>query len=90
MAFGLMVRTTLGMSDLSNITSLRRVYSTDQSAASGNIAIPSSVAVVSAIPYAQVNDGGFPPYVTIDATNNRLIWSNGGSSDFTINIYRVD
>ena len=91
MAYGVMIATTKGMSDLSDITTMRETYRIRRtSSADGEVALPAGIAVASAIPWVVTADGGTDPYVTISPTNNRLYWQDSGSSDFTIFIYRFD
>lgn len=90
MAYGIRINTTKGWSDLSDITTLRRVYTTRRTTMEGDIAIPSDVAVNSAIVAVRSHDGGAVPYVTINTSSNRLIWQSSQSLDFSIDIYRKD
>lgn len=89
MAYGIKIATTKGMSDLSNITTLRETYSLRRTNADdGNIALPAGIGVASAIAAVVTNDGGLEPMVTI--ANGRLYWQDSGSADYTIFIYRMD
>lgn len=91
MAYGIMINTTKGWSDLSDITTLRRVYTTRRTNSDdGSISIPADIAVPSSIAAVRSHDGGALPYVVINTSTNRLIWQDSQSSDFSIDIYRKD
>lgn len=94
MAFGFRIATTKGMSDLSDIRSLRMVWSGSFNTVSGSTALPTGMGTGSIVS-VEVHDDKEEPNITL--ASNSLSWSSGAnttygqspSTNFTISLYRI-
>lgn len=90
MPFSIQVRTTAGLSDLSNIDSVRVKWKARRTTTTGSVTVPVGINN-SDIAFADVNDGGMPPNLIVSSADNTITWTQGNanstrdpSSDFVI------
>ena len=95
MAYGVMIRTTRGMSDLGDIRALREVWRSPLiTTQSGSLSIPAGIST-GAIVGIGVNDNREPPNVAVGT--NSVTWTSGANTNigeqpsvnFRISLYKV-
>lgn len=87
MAFGIMVQTSIGLTDLADFQTVRSIYSSNRTNRSGSVTV-SSAARSDAVALIVPKDGKLPPSATVDTSTGLVSWFLpffGDASDYSTN-----